>query len=58
MWSDLGATTIPAAGSSDGREELVTEYLCDHSGRPNVATHVLGGVREVGVVLAICDERA
>jgi hypothetical protein len=42
----------------DGREELLTEYLCDHPGCPNIATHVLGCVREVGVAAAVCDEHA
>jgi hypothetical protein len=42
----------------DGREELITEYLCDHQGCPNIASHVLGCVREVGIVSAVCDEHA
>ncbi len=42
----------------DGREELLTEYLCDHPGCPNIATHVLGYVRELGVVSAVCDDHA
>ena len=42
----------------DGCEELLTEYLCDHLGCPNIATQTLGCVREVGVVAAVCDEHA
>ena len=42
----------------DGREELLTEYLCDTPNCPNIATHALGCVREVGVVGAVCDEHA
>ena len=42
----------------DGREELLTEYLCDHPGCPNIATHVLGRVRELGLVSAVCDQHA
>jgi len=42
----------------DGREELLTEYLCDQPGCPNVATHVLGCAIEVGAVAAVCDEHA
>jgi hypothetical protein len=42
----------------DGREELLTEYLCDHPGCPNIATHALGFVKEVGAMAAVCDEHA
>ncbi len=42
----------------DGREELLTEYVCDHPGCPNIATHVLGCVMELGLVSAVCDEHA
>jgi hypothetical protein len=42
----------------DGGEELLTEYLCDHPGCPNIATHALGFVREVGAKAAVCDEHA
>jgi hypothetical protein len=44
--------------TSDGSEELLTEYLCDQPDCPHIATHVLGCVREVGVVAAVCDEHA
>jgi hypothetical protein len=42
----------------DGREELLTEYLCDHPGCPNIATHALGCARELALVTAVCDEHA
>jgi len=42
----------------DGREEQLAEYLCDHPNCPNIATHVLGCVREIGTVAAVCDEHA
>jgi hypothetical protein len=42
----------------DGREEQLTEYVCDHPGCPNIATHALGFVREVGAMAAVCDEHA
>jgi hypothetical protein len=42
----------------EGREELLTEYLCDQPGCPNIATHALGFVREVGAMSAVCDEHA
>jgi hypothetical protein len=42
----------------DGREESLTEYLCDWSGCPNVAVEVLGGVRELNMSAAVCAEHA
>jgi len=40
----------------DGHEEKLTEYLCDWPDCPNVATHVLGCVRGIGVHAAVCEE--
>jgi hypothetical protein len=42
----------------EGRDEVLTEYFCDQPGCPNIATNVLGCVREVGMVAAVCDEHA
>jgi hypothetical protein len=42
----------------DGREEELTEYLCDWSGCANVAVHVLGCVKELVLPLALCVEHA
>ena len=42
----------------DGREVLLTEYFCDHSGCPNIATRPLGCVKELGLVAVVCDEHA
>ena len=42
----------------DGREEVLTEYLCDHPGCSNIATHVLGYVAELRLAAAVCDEHA
>jgi hypothetical protein len=42
----------------NGREELLTEYFCDHPGCPNIATQVLGRVAEVRFVAVVCDEHA
>jgi hypothetical protein len=42
----------------DGREEEITEYLCDWPDCPNLAEHVLGCVRETGTRLALCKEHA
>jgi hypothetical protein len=42
--------------TADGQEEALTEYLCDWPGCANVAEHVLGGVRELGVFAMVCQE--
>jgi hypothetical protein len=42
----------------DGSEEKLSEYLCDRPGCPNIATQVLGCVKELGVSTAVCDEHA
>jgi hypothetical protein len=42
----------------DGSEEKLTEYLCDSPGCPNIASHVLGCIREIGATIAVCDEHA
>jgi hypothetical protein len=42
----------------DGREDKLTEYLCDWPGCPNVASHVFGRVRQIGAVIVVCDKHA
>ena len=42
----------------DGREETLTEYLCDWCDCPNVAVEVLGVVRELSMRAAVCAEHA
>ena len=42
----------------DGREELITEYFCDHRGCPNIATRVLGCVAELGLVAVMCEDHS
>jgi len=42
----------------DGNEEKLTEYLCDWPGCPNIATHVLGCVKGLGIRAAVCTEHA
>jgi hypothetical protein len=44
--------------TQDGREEVLTEYLCDHPGCSNIATQVLGCVVELCLAAAVCDEHA
>jgi hypothetical protein len=40
--------------TADGKEEKLTEYLCDMPDCPNVAEHVLGFVRELRILTAVC----
>ena len=41
--------------TEDGTEEILSEYLCDWPDCPNIATHVLGCVREFGLSAVVCD---
>jgi hypothetical protein len=43
---------------NDGREEILSEYLCDHPGCANVAVHVVGVVRGLNMGFAVCAEHA
>ena len=40
----------------DGHEEQLTEYLCDHPGCPNIATHMLGVIVELRLIASVCDQ--
>jgi hypothetical protein len=42
----------------DGREEQISEYICDHPGCPNIATHLLGVVVELRICASVCDEHS
>ena len=42
----------------DGRQEELSEYICDRPGCPNIATQVLGCIKELGLYMAVCDEHA
>ena len=42
----------------DGREETLSEYLCDWQDCPNVAVQVVGVVRELRIHTAVCAEHA
>ena len=44
--------------SPEGGEEILTEYLCDHPGCPNIATQVAGCIVELRLVALYCDEHA
>ena len=40
----------------DGREEVLTEYLCDWPDCPNVALHVMGVVKDIRAAVVVCAE--
>jgi hypothetical protein len=42
----------------DGREESLSEYVCDWPDCPNVAVVVVSVVREQGICVAMCAEHA
>ena len=42
----------------DGQEEKLTEYFCDWPDCPNVATHVLGYAKDIGIRTAVCKQHA
>jgi hypothetical protein len=58
----VGGLSIPAVtiktglATPDGREESLTEYMCDHPDCPNIATHVLGCVAELKLAAVVCDQ--
>jgi hypothetical protein len=40
----------------DGREETLTEYLCDSPGCPNRAVHMLGCIPGLRAMAVVCDK--
>ena len=42
----------------DGKEQTLTEYICDWPGCPNIAEHVLGVLIELRAFSAVCPEHA
>jgi hypothetical protein len=42
----------------DGHEEILSEYLCDYPGCPQIATRMLGCVVEIGAFAVVCEEHA
>lgn len=43
---------------ANGREETLTEYLCDWPGCLDIAEHVVGCAKEIGVTVALCAKHA
>jgi hypothetical protein len=50
--------TLRAHESADGKEDAVSEYICDSPDCPNVAVHVVGVVRELRSFVALCAYHA
>ena len=42
----------------DGREEELSEYLCDAPGCLNIATHVVACIKEIALSVVTCEEHA
>jgi hypothetical protein len=42
----------------EGREEILTEYMCDWTDCPNVAVEVVGNARELRLCRVLCAEHA
>lgn len=42
----------------DGREECLSEYICDWPDCPNVAEEIVGSVAALRVCMAMCSEHA
>ena len=40
----------------DGREEELSEYVCDYPNCPNIAKHLLGAIVELRARAVVCDE--
>jgi hypothetical protein len=50
--------TLRGDRAADGKEEVLSEYICDYPDCPNIAVHVLGVVVELRSFAAICEEHA
>ncbi len=53
----MPSVTLRTTGSS-GKEETLTEYICDWPDCPNVAEHVVGVLRELRAFSAVCKTHA
>jgi hypothetical protein len=42
--------------TADGKEEILTEYLCDWPGCANIAVHTLGCIKEIRTFSVVCRE--
>jgi hypothetical protein len=51
----MPSVTVRTVGT-DGKQETLTEYICDWPDCPNVAEHVIGVVRELHAMSMVCTE--
>ena len=55
----MGQVTIKTGLTApDGREEELTEYLCDYPDCPNFATRMVGCLVELRQMAAVCEVHA
>jgi hypothetical protein len=48
--------TIKTGFSTDDREEILTEYVCDWPGCPNIAVHSLGCITAIRAMAIVCED--
>jgi hypothetical protein len=53
----MPSVTLRTTGP-DGKEQTLTEYICDWPDCPNVAEHVVGTLVELRAFCAVCTEHA
>ncbi len=53
----MPSVTLRTTGTS-GKEETLTEYICDWPDCPNVAEHIVGAIRELRAFSAMCKTHA
>jgi hypothetical protein len=56
--NDVPQVTLRTSFGEQGEEEVLQEYVCDWPDCPNIAVHILGVVKELGLCSVICDEHA
>jgi hypothetical protein len=54
----MPSVTLRVTRPADGKEETLTEYICDWPDCPNVAEHVLGVISELRAFSAVCSKHA
>jgi hypothetical protein len=54
----MPSVTLRTARTADGKEETLTEYICDWPDCPNIAEHVIGVLRELRAFSAVCPKHA
>ena len=57
-WKGVTVPQVTIRTEIDGREETISEYMCDWPDCPNVAVEVLGVVRELRLRSVICAQHA